>query len=77
MADAAHRRATYQDVSDADPTKIAELLDGELTLSPRPATPHVSVSSALGTELGPALHPRARRPWRLAHRVRTRAAPER
>ncbi len=51
MADPARRRATYQDVLDAPPNKVAEIIDGELELSPRPAAPHSAASSALGAEL--------------------------
>jgi Uma2 family endonuclease len=32
---------------------IAELIDGELRLQPRPAKPHAAAASALGEELGP------------------------
>jgi Uma2 family endonuclease len=53
MADPAHRRATYQDVLDAPPHKIAEIIDGELRLQPRPALRHSAAASALGEELGP------------------------
>jgi Uma2 family endonuclease len=47
------RRANYQDVLDAPPHVVAEVVDGELWLSPRPAGPHTAVTSALGDELGP------------------------
>ena len=47
------RRATYQDVLDAPPHLVAEIIDGDLRLSPRPAAVHSSVASALGEELGP------------------------
>jgi Uma2 family endonuclease len=40
--------ATYQDVLDAPEHMVAEILDGELFLSPRPALPHVHTASALG-----------------------------
>jgi Uma2 family endonuclease len=53
MADVARRRATYQDVLDAPAHKVAEILDGELHLQPRPALPHAMAASALGEELGP------------------------
>ena len=52
-ADAARRKATYQDVLDAPPNMVAEVLDGELHLQPRPAGRHTAVTSALGEELGP------------------------
>ena len=37
----------------APPNKVAEILDGELILSPRPGVPHAAAASALGEELGP------------------------
>lgn len=53
MADPAKRRATYQDVLDAPEHMVAEIIGGELRLSPRPAQPHSIVSSSLGYQLGP------------------------
>jgi Uma2 family endonuclease len=53
VAKPAHRRATYEDVLAAPPGKVAEVVDGELFLSPRPAQPHMAATSALGEELGP------------------------
>jgi Uma2 family endonuclease len=50
------RRATYQDVLDAARHEVAEIFDGELYLSPRPALPHASVASVLGSELMPPFH---------------------
>lgn len=47
------RRATYQDVLDAPEHMVAEIIDGELHLSPRPGAPATSVASNLGDELGP------------------------
>lgn len=47
------RRATYEDVLAAPPEKVAEVVDGELYLFPRPAKPHTAAASALGEELGP------------------------
>lgn len=32
---------------------IAEVIDGELSMMPRPASPHTAAASALGEELGP------------------------
>jgi len=52
MNEPARRRATYEDVLDAPPNMIAEVIDGELRLQPRPAKPHAAASSALGEELG-------------------------
>jgi Uma2 family endonuclease len=53
MATPARRRATYEDVLRAPPHMVAEVIDGELLLSPRPAKPHAAAASALGEELGP------------------------
>ncbi len=49
----ARRAATYEDILSAPAHLIAEIVDGELVLSPRPAKPHAAASSALGEELGP------------------------
>jgi Uma2 family endonuclease len=43
--------ATYQDVIDAPPHRVAEIVDGELRLSPRPRTRHARSSSRLGAIL--------------------------
>lgn len=51
MADPARRRATYDDVLLASPLQVAEVIDGELRLSPRPAKLHTFAASALGGEL--------------------------
>ena len=53
MATPATHRATYQDVLDAPAHKVAEIIDGTLILSPRPAARHASAASVLGEELGP------------------------
>ena len=47
------RRATYEDVLNAPENKVAEILDGELFLSPRPASRHAVAASRLGRILGP------------------------
>lgn len=53
MSEPARRYATYQDVLDAPPHMIAEVIGGELQLHPRPAKPHAAAASTLGEELGP------------------------
>jgi Uma2 family endonuclease len=53
MTAPAKKIATYQDVLDAPPHMIAEVIGGELHLNPRPAKPHVAAATALGEELGP------------------------
>jgi len=47
MADPAKRRATYQDVLDAPEHLVAEIINGELRLSPRPGGPHTAAASRL------------------------------
>lgn len=51
MAVEKRRRATYQDVIDAPEYKVAELIDGELIVSPRPGEPHTIIASMLGPVL--------------------------
>jgi len=46
------KRATYEDVLNAPEHQVAEILDGELILSPRPALRHSRASSTLGVLLG-------------------------
>lgn len=45
------RPATYEDVLNAPEHLVAEILDGELVLSPRPAPRHADASSGLGAAL--------------------------
>jgi Uma2 family endonuclease len=45
------RRATYQDVLNAPENMIAEVLDGELHLMPRPKRRHLRTASGLGAFL--------------------------
>ena len=53
MGDPAPRQATYEDVLAAPAHQVAEIVAGELRLSPRPSGPHAAAASALGEELGP------------------------
>ena len=46
------RRATYQDVLDAPPYKVAEVVDGTLYIFDRPAAPHTLAASRLGRYIG-------------------------
>jgi len=46
------KRPTYEDVLNAPENKVAEILDGELVLSPRPAMRHSLAASTLGTVVG-------------------------
>ncbi|MBC6428837.1 MAG: Uma2 family endonuclease [Cellvibrionales bacterium] len=51
MAQPAHKYATYQDVLDAPPNMVAEIIAGSLYTHPRPAPPHAWASSRLGGAL--------------------------
>ena len=44
--------ATYQDVLDAPPNMVAEVVGGALYTHPRPAMPHARATSRLGVRLG-------------------------
>jgi Uma2 family endonuclease len=46
--------ATYADLVDVPEHYVAEMFDGELYASPRPALPHARAASVLGVELGGA-----------------------
>lgn len=47
-------RASYQDVLDAPPHKVAEIVDGKLYIQPRPAMRYAKVSSGLGGIINPS-----------------------
>ena len=44
-------KATYEDLLEVPDPLVAEILDGDLYASPRPALPHARVASALGGQL--------------------------
>lgn len=50
------KTATYQDLLDVPDEKVAEILDGDLFASPRPALRHALASSVLGTDLTSRFH---------------------
>lgn len=50
------KRATYDDVLNAPENKVAEILDGELFLSPRPAPRHAVAASEIGMAIGSPYH---------------------
>jgi hypothetical protein len=47
----ARRRATYEDLCRVPDHMVAEIIDGELFATPRPAAPHALASSMLGAAL--------------------------
>jgi Uma2 family endonuclease len=52
MALLAKRRANYDDLLTVPAHMVAEIVDGELVVSLRPAIPHAKASSALGVVVG-------------------------
>ncbi len=50
------RRATYEDLIAAPEFLVAEIIEGELITSPRPASPHAYAASVIGMDLGGAFH---------------------
>ena len=53
MASPVRKRATYEDLLGVPDDRIAEIVDGDLHASPRPAFSHAGCAFALSTELGP------------------------
>jgi len=56
------KRATYEDVLNAPENKVAEILDGELFLSPRPAMRHAGAQAAIHGTLWSRFHDGERGP---------------
>jgi Uma2 family endonuclease len=56
MVSSVKRPATYDDLLAVPPDKVAEIVDGDLYASPRPAIRPALASSALGSSLGPPFH---------------------
>src|SRR5438309_11917686 len=50
------RRATYDDLLKLPEHLVGEIIDGELIVSPRPASPHAIASSAMGADLFGPFH---------------------
>jgi hypothetical protein len=46
------RPATYEDLVEVPDIQVAEIVDGELHASPRPAPPHAVAGSSLGSLIG-------------------------
>jgi Uma2 family endonuclease len=55
-AEPARRHASYEDVLQAPDNVVAEVLNGDLYTSPRPAGRHAEAASVLGMDLGGAFH---------------------
>jgi Uma2 family endonuclease len=56
MADPAKKRATYEDLVAVPVGKVAEIINGELVVHPRPASRHALSESDLGAELIGSFH---------------------
>lgn len=56
MSDRVKHRATYDDLLQVPPDRVAEIVDGDLYVTPRPASRHALAASVLGSELGPPFH---------------------
>jgi Uma2 family endonuclease len=52
MANPERRRATYSDLLEVPENQIGEIIDGELSVRPRPAVPHARAASQLMSEVG-------------------------
>jgi Uma2 family endonuclease len=52
----AKRRATYEDLMQVPDTKVAEIIDGELIVSPRPASPHAHAATVIGVDIAGPFH---------------------
>lgn len=55
-AERARKRATQRDLEALPDTVVGELLGGELFVTPRPAPPHATASSAIGGQLWDPFH---------------------
>jgi Uma2 family endonuclease len=51
--DSYKREVTYEDLEDIPPLQVGEILEGELVVSPRPASPHARAAMRLGMWLAP------------------------
>lgn len=54
----AARPATHADLAKVPENLVAEILDGELVVSPRPASPHAFAASTIGMDVGTPFHGR-------------------
>jgi Uma2 family endonuclease len=57
------KRATYDDLRDVPEHFVAEMLDGDLYASPRPALPHANAATGLVTEIRSSFHRRTPGGW--------------
>ena len=55
--------ATYEDLREVPDHFVAEIFDGDLHASPRPALPHANASSALLSEIHKSFHRKGQSGW--------------
>ncbi len=54
--DRARKRATYEDLLKVPESMVAEIIDGDLYATPRPASPHAVAESVIGGDLSGMFH---------------------
>jgi Uma2 family endonuclease len=54
--DGARRRATYEDLLKVPENMVAEIIDGELYATPRPASPHANAASGIAGDVRGPFH---------------------
>jgi Uma2 family endonuclease len=54
--ESARRRATYEDLLKVPENMVAEILDGELYATPRPASPHANAASGIAGDVRGPFH---------------------
>src|SRR5689334_2734041 len=57
------KNATYDDLREVPDHFVAEMFDGDLYASPRPALPHANTASALLIEIGKSFHHKGPSGW--------------
>ncbi len=72
------RPATYEDLAALPDNLVAEIVDGELHASPRPAPRHAEAGAAVGSELMPPFHRGRGGPggWRILYEPEIHLGPD-
>ena len=68
--------ATYDDLRDVPDNYVAEMFDGELYATPRPALPHAHAATVLGVKLGGPFHRHGPGGWVILDEPRIRFGDE-
>jgi Uma2 family endonuclease len=56
VVDTARRQATYEDLLRVPDNMVAEIIDGELHATPRPASPHANAASGIASDVRGPFH---------------------